>query len=708
MTYPGFYVRDEADSGPSDPDLTTLFSSDLKTLAAGHDRISVVSGCVVTGGTGRTVDIASGTVTIRGRTVAITSKTGVAIAANASGNPRYDLVEVTASNTANIVQGTAAADPTPPDPTDGNVVLARVWVPDGETDTTNADITDLRIINSLQLPADLRIQHVWLPSKGAADTNDGRSFASPVATVAQAKTNLTLGGVMAGLIVVGPGKYQEQIILPSRVGLVGAWGHLGGSATQSVDPEKQVSFEMPDGQTWDYIIGLGAGVDPGGDEWWHWGVLKNIWVDGRGDANGVSEVQTVDVSGASSGTFTLTFEGYTTAPIAFDASAATVETELEKLVNIENVTCTGGPLNTAPVSVEFTDRKANCDQMTNTNSTDGTVTNATTSNGTGPTAKYGIWSHQLGENSIIENVYVRHCTRANFRFSGVPAGGVIENVGSWSPRAGGIGIECRVHPSATGNSGSLHFGKVSGDSNIRTKGRFLRVTGDYRVSFTAIKLEGWDVVCEMDGIPSGGTNQFAVVQIGQLDWNGGTGIGINKTVHRRSATCQGTFILAGGNFTATNLIDDRARDPDALLPINDNLRTGSIVYGHREFYLGGGGNWTGRSVFLGPDAVQLWMRRLFHTTENTWKWYDMRSDNEMRFIQRYSEGFGFFYDDQAGTTQLLAQISRESNAGQVWTQGRLALGGANEDAANVFVLQGSGSPEGVSTANPGSLFMRTD
>lgn len=47
-----------------------------------------------------------------------------------------------------------------------------------------------------------------------------------------------------------------------------------------------------------------------------------------------NEVQTVTVSSADGGTFTLTYAGQTTAAIAYNATAATVDTRLEALSNI--------------------------------------------------------------------------------------------------------------------------------------------------------------------------------------------------------------------------------------------------------------------------------------------------------------------------------------------------------------------------------------
>lgn len=71
---------------------------------------------------------------------------------------------------------------------------------------------------------------------------------------------------------------------------------------------------------------------------------------------GTSEVQTVTLSGSpSTGTFTLTYDGAETAPIAYDAAAATVDAALEALSTIPagGVTCTGGALPGSAVTVTF-------------------------------------------------------------------------------------------------------------------------------------------------------------------------------------------------------------------------------------------------------------------------------------------------------------------------------------------------------------------
>jgi hypothetical protein len=64
------------------------------------------------------------------------------------------------------------------------------------------------------------------------------------------------------------------------------------------------------------------------------------------------EQQTVRTNNATGGTFTLTFNGQTTAPLPYNATAAQVDTALEALSNIgaNNIQTSGGPANTANVN----------------------------------------------------------------------------------------------------------------------------------------------------------------------------------------------------------------------------------------------------------------------------------------------------------------------------------------------------------------------
>jgi hypothetical protein len=95
----------------------------------------------------------------------------------------------------------------------------------------------------------------------------------------------------------------------------------------------------------------------------------------------VNEKQQI-VSVLTSGTFTLTYAGQTTASINWNDTAATVQTRLEALSNIGvgDVTCTVGPLNNDPVIVEFTGALAATDVALMTASS-GSVTVTQTARG---------------------------------------------------------------------------------------------------------------------------------------------------------------------------------------------------------------------------------------------------------------------------------------------------------------------------------------
>jgi hypothetical protein len=106
------------------------------------------------------------------------------------------------------------------------------------------------------------------------------------------------------------------------------------------------------------------------------------------DAITVNEIQKVSTD-ATGGTFTLTFDdGEATPPstnaIAYNATAATVETELEALSNIADVTVTGTGTSSDPWVITFVDPGArNINQLTGdgTGLTGGTLTITTTTQG---------------------------------------------------------------------------------------------------------------------------------------------------------------------------------------------------------------------------------------------------------------------------------------------------------------------------------------
>lgn len=74
--------------------------------------------------------------------------------------------------------------------------------------------------------------------------------------------------------------------------------------------------------------------------------------------DGTNQVWTLNTAAATAGTFTLTVSGQTTAPIAFNATAAQIDAALEALstVGAGGVVCTGGPINTTNVVITFTNQ----------------------------------------------------------------------------------------------------------------------------------------------------------------------------------------------------------------------------------------------------------------------------------------------------------------------------------------------------------------
>src|SRR5690606_6485947 len=67
--------------------------------------------------------------------------------------------------------------------------------------------------------------------------------------------------------------------------------------------------------------------------------LPNIETITAGSVSGINEVQTVTLMTApTGGTWTISFEGQTTGNLDYNADAATVESELESLSNIDEVT----------------------------------------------------------------------------------------------------------------------------------------------------------------------------------------------------------------------------------------------------------------------------------------------------------------------------------------------------------------------------------
>lgn len=135
-------------------------------------------------------------------------------------------------------------------------------------------------------------------------------------------------GVPSDACEVGSGQSYGYLLLPFLQG-----GVLGDFTIENA----AINFVLTGART---KKGSGWGVGP-------YDVVTNP---------GTSEVQTITVTGTpTGGTFTLTYDGETTATIAYNAAAAAVKTALEALPNIDlnAITAGGGALPSTPVTITF-------------------------------------------------------------------------------------------------------------------------------------------------------------------------------------------------------------------------------------------------------------------------------------------------------------------------------------------------------------------
>jgi hypothetical protein len=120
-----------------------------------------------------------------------------------------------------------------------------------------------------------------------------------------------------------------------------------------------------------------------------------------------NEVQSVIATGATAGNFTLTFDGETTANIAYNANAAAVQSALEALSNINpgDVTVAGGALPGTAVTITFGGQYANTNvpQMTADSSglTGGTAVVSTTTAGAASAGTYQLLADNQTSTCVL-------------------------------------------------------------------------------------------------------------------------------------------------------------------------------------------------------------------------------------------------------------------------------------------------------------------
>ncbi len=137
---------------------------------------------------------------------------------------------------------------------------------------------------------------------------------------------------------------------------------------------------------------------------------------------GVNEVQTVTISGTpTGGTFTLSFQGQTTAPIAYNAASTVVQTALLDLAALDtsDVTVAGGPGPATPYTVTFGGRYASGDVPSLTASSTGltggaspTVAVTTTTPGAAGGTAIGYRAPEVNTDPLPNGVAVECWTRA--------------------------------------------------------------------------------------------------------------------------------------------------------------------------------------------------------------------------------------------------------------------------------------------------------
>lgn len=187
---------------------TRVQTGDLQILVDGTAGVGVVSGCAVTAqaSPNMTVAVAAGTVRIGGADVAVSSG-NVTVTANATGNPRLDLICVNGSGTKSAQAGTAAATPKYPTIPASSVVLYAVYVPASLSAVTSSHITDKRVFvvrPPVQIVTALSDETTTITT-GAAKVTMRMPFAMTVTAVRSSVNTVSSSGLVTVDINEGAG-----------------------------------------------------------------------------------------------------------------------------------------------------------------------------------------------------------------------------------------------------------------------------------------------------------------------------------------------------------------------------------------------------------------------------------------------------------------------------------------------------------------------
>lgn len=134
------------------PDIAEPDAQDFEILLRGIAGTGVVSGCVVTAGTGLNVAVSSGTATLAGATVTVAGGTVGPLGAASTTLGRFDLIYATSAGAVTSLAGTASTNPVFPTVPANVIPLAVVYLPASSPAVTQVTAA---MINQKSVPGNL-------------------------------------------------------------------------------------------------------------------------------------------------------------------------------------------------------------------------------------------------------------------------------------------------------------------------------------------------------------------------------------------------------------------------------------------------------------------------------------------------------------------------------------------------------------------------
>ena len=267
--------------------------------------------------------------------------------------------------------------------------------------------------------------------------------------------------------------------------------------------------------------------------------------------SGDNEVQRITIAGTpTQGTFTLTYAGQTTAPIAYNATAANVVTALEALSNIGtgNVTGANGPLPGTAVNITFTGTLAATDVAAMTADANKLTTSITTTTGgsaatneiqrisTSPTPTSGTFTLTYGGNTTSAIAY--NATAATIDAA-------LEALAS----IGAGQVACTGGPINT-TPVLVTFTGTLANTNVATITAASSLTGPAATITVATTTEGVGIQNEKQQIYTQGTIAGGTFDL-TLDSAIASGIAYDATASTVQTAIQGMSSVGSGNATTT-------------------------------------------------------------------------------------------------------------------------------------------------------------